>query len=66
MRIVTFSKKMESRGRVEGERGDLAEKMERDFMSTGSEKVGEEKGLSEGCNREGAGPSPTKGGKSSK
>ena len=60
-----MSKRIESSGRVEGERGDLAEKMERYFMSTGSEKVGEEKGLYGGHNGYFTSPSPTKGRKSS-
>ena len=43
--MVTFSNLMESRGKVEGERGDLSEKMERDLRREGSMKEGESIGL---------------------
>ena len=41
MQIVTFFKRIESRGRVDGERGDLSVKMDRDFIRVGLEKDGE-------------------------
>ena len=37
---------MESKGRVDDERGDLVEKIERDFISARSVKEGEFHGLS--------------------
>ena len=52
--IVTFSNLIESKGRVDGERGDLADKIERDFISAGSEKAGEFRGLL-GCQSVGTG-----------
>ena len=43
--IVTLANLIELRGRMEGELGVEAVKMERDFLSEGSEKEGEEVGL---------------------
>ena len=43
--IVTFSNRIESRGRTEGERGVLSEKILRDFCKEGSTKEGEAAGL---------------------
>ena len=60
--IVTFSNLMDSRGRTDGERGDLSEKMFRVFFKEGSEKEGEMTGLggeTELC------PALSSGGKSS-
>ena len=42
---MTFSNLMESKGRVEGEMGDLSEKMSSAFRSEGSLNEGEEVGL---------------------
>ena len=47
---MTFSKQIDSRGRVEGEIGVFAENIERIFLRTESEKVGEEHGLIRGLN----------------
>ena len=46
--IVTFSKSIESRGRTEGERGVLSEKILNDFFKEGSAKEGEAVWLVEG------------------
>lgn len=46
--MVTFSKRMESRGKTEGEMGVLSEKMSSDFCNDGSEKEGQSTGL-RGC-----------------
>ena len=43
--IVTFSKRIESRGRTERERGVLSEKILKDFFKEGSAKEGETAGL---------------------
>ena len=59
--IVTFSNLIESRGRIEGDRGFLSEKMFKDFCKDGSEKEGEVTGLS---GETGVGPAFTSGGKS--
>ena len=59
--IVTFSKRMESRGRTEGDRGVLSEKMLKDFCKDGSKKDGEVTGL---CGDKGEEPEVTRGGKS--
>ena len=40
--IVTFLKRIESKGKTEGERGVLGEKISRDFCSEGSANDGEE------------------------
>ena len=40
--ITTFSKRIESKGKTEGERGVLAEKISRDFCKEGSAKEGKE------------------------
>ena len=40
-RILTFSNLMESNGRVDSDRGDFAEKIERDIIREGSMKAGE-------------------------
>ena len=45
LRIVTFLNRMESKGRVEGEIGDLSEKMERELSREGSLKAGASLGL---------------------
>ena len=42
---VTFSNLIESKGRVDGEMGDLSEKISRAFRREGSLKEGEEIGL---------------------
>ena len=42
---MTFSKQIESRGRTEGERGVLSEKIFKDFFKEGSAKEGEAAGL---------------------
>ena len=47
--MVTFLKRMESKGRVEGKKGDFLEKMDRYFMRARSKKSREEQGLSGGC-----------------
>ena len=47
-RTVTFAKWMELRCKVEGEEGVVVVKIDRDFLSVGSEKEGEEVGLQEG------------------
>ena len=47
-RTVTFANRMELRCKVEGEVGVEAVKIERDFLSVGSENTGEEVGLWEG------------------
>ena len=44
-RMVTFLKRMESRGRVEGEIGDLSEKIDKEFKREGSRKAGSSLGL---------------------
>ena len=46
--IVTFSKRIESRGRTEGERGVLSENIFKYFCKEGSTKEGEAAGLREG------------------
>ena len=43
--IVTFSNRIESRGRTDGERGVLSEKILKDFFKEGSAKEGESAGL---------------------
>ena len=43
--IVTFSNMIESKGKVEGEIGDLSENISNDFRSEGSIKEGEVVGL---------------------
>ena len=43
--MVTFSKRMESRGKTEGERGVLSEKICKEFCKVGSEKDGASVGL---------------------
>ena len=43
--IVTFSNRMESKGKTEGERGVFTIKISRDFCNEGSAKEGEEIGL---------------------
>ena len=43
--IVTFSKWMESRGRIEGDKGVLSEKISKDFCKARSAKEGDETGL---------------------
>ena len=45
LRMVTFSNRMESSGRVVGEIGVLAEKISRGFIRLGSEKDGNAQGL---------------------
>ena len=45
--MVTLAKRMEEMGMVEGERGEEAVKMDRDFLRAGSVNDGEEVGL--GC-----------------
>ena len=49
--MVTLAKRMELMGMVEGESGEDAVKMERDFLRAGSENDGEEVGL--GCEGKG-------------
>ena len=44
-RIVTFFERMESSGRVEGETGELLEKIDKDLKSAGSMNEGEVVGL---------------------
>ena len=46
--IVTFSKGMESNGRVDDDRGDFVEKIEREFIRVGLVNAGEFRGLSGG------------------
>ena len=46
--IVTFSKRIESRGRTEGESGVLSEKILKYFCKEGSAEEGEAAGLREG------------------
>ena len=60
--IVTFSNRIESRGRTEGERGVLSEKILRYFCKEGSTKDGEATGL-RGGEPNGEGPELTSGGK---
>ena len=60
--IVTFSNRIESRGRTEGERGVLSEKILRDFCKEGSTKEGEVAGL-RGGEPNGGGPEMARGGK---
>ena len=43
--MVTFLKWMDSRGSVEGEIGDLSEKIEREFRREGSKNAGSSLGL---------------------
>ena len=43
--MVTFSNRMDSRGKIEGERGVLSEKIFRIFCKEGSEKDGDVTGL---------------------
>ena len=43
--IVTFSNLMESRGRIDGERGVLSVNILKDFFKEGSAKEGEAAGL---------------------
>ena len=43
--MVTFFKRMESKGSIEGEIGDLSEKIEREFRREGSMKVGSSLGM---------------------
>ena len=60
--MVTFSKRMESRGKTEGERGVLSEKICKEFCKVGSEKDGASVGLRGEESR--AGMVETSGGKS--
>ena len=43
--MVTFSNRMDSRGKTEGERGVLSEKICKEFCKEGSEKDGASVGL---------------------
>ena len=45
LRMVTFLKRMESNGSVEGEIGDLSENIKREFRREGSKKAGSSLGL---------------------
>ena len=45
LQIVTFLKRIESKGSVEGEIGDISEKIERDFKREGSMNAGASLGL---------------------
>ena len=60
--MVTFSKRMESRGKTEGERGVLSEKICKEFCKAGSENDGASVGLRGERSR--AGIVETSGGKS--
>ena len=48
MWIITFFKRIESKGNVEGETGVLSEKIARDFLKDGSVKAGSVQGLQGG------------------
>ena len=45
---MTFSNRIESKGRIEGDRGVLSEKIFKAFFKEGSAKEGEEAGLKDG------------------
>ena len=61
--IVTFSNRMDSRGRTDGDKGVLRKKMLKDFCNPRSAKDGELTGLRWGESKVG-GPKFTSGGKS--